>query len=191
VSSRRHDDSSGASKASVARRLLTQFTAKRPHDLFGMVAFSGLPIRIVDFTQKADVISAALAASTIGRGLSDTDIGRGMLAALGIVRGKPFNPSPHTRDILDKAAKTAWKMSKVIAYEDTQTWAGSHVFPDRQWLDPNLDMAVDLAWMRTADNYRDLDARIAFRSEQKVFEKKRSAGTGSGNSKVLRRLIRH
>jgi len=87
---------------------------------------------------------------------------RGMLAALGIVKGKPFNPNPHTREILDKAAKTAWKMSKVIAYEDTQTWAGAHVFPDRQWLDPNLDMALDLTWMRTADNYRDLDARIAF-----------------------------
>src|ERR1044072_5902026 len=33
----------------------------------------------------------------------------GMLAAIGIVKGQPFAPNAHTRDILDKAAKTGYK----------------------------------------------------------------------------------
>jgi hypothetical protein len=51
-------------------------------------------------------------------GIPDADW-RGMLAAIGIVKGKPFNPDDRTRGILDKAAMTAWKTSKMIAYENT------------------------------------------------------------------------
>jgi hypothetical protein len=42
----------------------------------------------------------------------------GMLAALGIVKGQPFNPDAATRTILDRAAKTAYKMSRVIGFEE-------------------------------------------------------------------------
>src|SRR4029079_18439641 len=35
----------------------------------------------------------------------------GMLAAIGIVKGQPFTPDAHTREILDQAAKTGYKMS--------------------------------------------------------------------------------
>ena len=41
----------------------------------------------------------------------------GMLAAIGIVKGQPFTPDAHTREILDRAAKTAYKMSRVIGFE--------------------------------------------------------------------------
>lgn len=40
-----------------------------------------------------------------------------MFAAIGIVKGEPFNPDATTRSILDKAAKTAYKMSRVIGFE--------------------------------------------------------------------------
>jgi hypothetical protein len=39
---------------------------------------------------------------------------RGMLAAIGIIKGKPFNPDARTRAILDTAAKTAFKMSRAM-----------------------------------------------------------------------------
>ncbi len=94
-------------------------------------------------------------------GIPDADW-RGMLAGIGIVKGKPFNPDARTRGILDKAAMTAWKTSKMIAYENTGTWAKSHTYPDRQWLDPNCDFRFDMAWMLPAGTYRDLDARIAY-----------------------------
>jgi hypothetical protein len=42
----------------------------------------------------------------------------GMLAAIGILKGKPFAPDAHTREILDRAAKTAYKTSRVVGFEE-------------------------------------------------------------------------
>ena len=42
---------------------------------------------------------------------------RGMLAAIGIVKGQPFKPDDRTKAILNKAAKTAFKTSKVVAFD--------------------------------------------------------------------------
>jgi hypothetical protein len=41
---------------------------------------------------------------------------RGVAAALGIVKGKPFAPDARTRALLDKAARTATRIGHVIAY---------------------------------------------------------------------------
>lgn len=90
---RRQDDGSGQSKAQVAQKLLLQFTAKRPDDLFGMVAFSGLPIPIAEFTQKAEFINASIAATTLDKGLSETNIGRAMVTALRYFEQRPYGGS--------------------------------------------------------------------------------------------------
>ncbi len=63
------------SKGKVARQLLAEFTRKRPDDRFALVVFSTLPMRVLPFTQKAEVIQAAIAAGNVGRGLSETNIG--------------------------------------------------------------------------------------------------------------------
>ncbi len=73
---------SGDSKGKVARQMLAEFTARRPEDLFGMVVFSTVPMRVLDFTQKIEVVQAAIAAGNIGRGLSETDIGLALQSAL-------------------------------------------------------------------------------------------------------------
>jgi hypothetical protein len=52
-----------------------------------------------------------------GANLADPDW-LGMLASIGIVKGQPFNPDDHVREILDRAAKTEYKMSRVIGFED-------------------------------------------------------------------------
>jgi mxaC protein len=70
------------SKGQVARRILGEFAAQRTQDRFGMIVFSTLPMRVLDFTQKPEVIQAAIGAGNIGRGLSDTDIGLALLSAL-------------------------------------------------------------------------------------------------------------
>ncbi len=90
---RREGDGSGESKARVAQRLLLQFTAKRRDDLFGMMAFSGLPIPVADFTQQPEFVRAAIAATTLDKGLSETDIGRGLLAALHYFDDRPYTGS--------------------------------------------------------------------------------------------------
>ncbi|MET0217281.1 MAG: vWA domain-containing protein, partial [Burkholderiales bacterium] len=81
------------SKQAVARRLLSGFIGKRPDDLFGMVIFSTLPIEVLDFTQKAEVIQSAISASAIGKGIGDTDMGLGLERALSLFEGRPYSGS--------------------------------------------------------------------------------------------------
>jgi hypothetical protein len=94
---------------------------------------------------------------------------RGMLATIGVVKGQPFNPDARTRAILDKAAQTAWKMGKVVAYTGAATWEGGLRYPDRHWIDPNLDLRLDVEWMRTAGNYTDMDGRIGMFAQAYSF----------------------
>jgi len=94
--------------------------------------------------------------------LADEDW-RGMLAALGIERGKPFQPDAATRRILDRAAQTGYKMSRVIGFESTVGGVDFRIYPDRQWLNPMATgYPFDLAWTRNPSGYRALDARIWF-----------------------------
>lgn len=81
------------SKGKVARELLGEFTAKRPEDRFALVAFSALPMRVLDFTPKAEVVQAAIAAGNIGRGLSETNIGLALESAFGLFENRPYTGS--------------------------------------------------------------------------------------------------
>jgi hypothetical protein len=80
-----------------------------------------------------------------------------MLAAIGIVKGEPFTPDAHTRESLDQAAKTAYKMSRVIGFEEVLNDGSLRMYSDRRWINP-LDnvtppsprTTVDLSWKRVA-----------------------------------------
>jgi hypothetical protein len=91
----------------------------------------------------------------------------GMLAAIGIVKGQPFTPDAHTREILDRAAKTAYKMSRVIGFEQTVDGLSMKIYPDRHWLNPMPDGTpakpsgdLNLAWVNTVGGVLALDRRI-------------------------------
>jgi hypothetical protein len=94
----------------------------------------------------------------------------GMLATLGIVKGQPFNPDAKTRSILDNAAKTGYKMSRVIGFQSDVAGRSYLVYPDRHWLHPVADATpanpggpfADLGWTRKDGGYIDLDTRIWF-----------------------------
>jgi len=104
-----------------------------------------------------------------GANLADTD-SLGMLAAIGIIKGRPFSPDAHTRKILDQAARTAYKMSRVIGFEETVSGRSFRVYADRRWLNPIVESTPenplgpfdDFGFRRTAGEYRDLDMRIWF-----------------------------
>ena len=81
------------SKGIEARRILGAFAAQRPDDRFAMLTFSTLPIPIHDFTDKQDVVQAAIAAGAIGRGLAETDIGAALLRGLDWFKGRPYTGS--------------------------------------------------------------------------------------------------
>ena len=104
-----------------------------------------------------------------GSNLAESD-SLGMLASIGIIKGRPFNPDSKTKAILDRAAKTAYKMSRVIGFEDKTSGLDLHVYPDRScWLNPMADGTPanpggvkNMAWQNVAGAYPylDLDARI-------------------------------
>ena len=93
---------------------------------------------------------------------------RGMLAGIGIVKGKPFVPDEHAKSILDAAAKTAFKMSKVVAFNDIMTKPAAHIYQDRQWTTPLLggyaqsgpELSIEFLWRD--GTFRDLDSRISY-----------------------------
>jgi hypothetical protein len=93
----------------------------------------------------------------------------GMLEGIGIAKDRPFQPDARTRAILDAAARTAYKTSRVIGFEGGINTVDFRVYPDRQWLKPinNLtsrwpNAPVDLSWLATKAGYRELDGRAWF-----------------------------
>jgi hypothetical protein len=93
----------------------------------------------------------------------------GMLEGIGIAKDRPFAPDARTRAILDAAAKTAYKTSRVIGFEGGINNVDFRVYRDRQWLNPinNLtsrwpNAAVDLSWLVKGGGYRELDGRAWF-----------------------------
>ena len=87
----------------------------------------------------------------------------GMLAALGIEKGKAFNPDAKTRKILDAAAASAYQMSRVLGTRSEINGVDYHVYPDRQWINPMTSgNPFDMAWRRPIDGALALDARTNF-----------------------------
>ncbi len=82
---------------------------------------------------------------------------RGMLASLGIIKGKPFQPDAHTRDILDQAAKTATRIGHATAYEPQTIVPNGLWYKDRRWLNVFPGNATF-----TADTFNFIDPRTGF-----------------------------
>jgi hypothetical protein len=93
---------------------------------------------------------------------------RGMLAGIGIVKGQPFAPDAHAKAIFDDAAKTAFKMSKVLAFDVILAKSAARIYPDRQWTTPILGAYakggpdVDLEFLWRSGTFRDLDSRVNY-----------------------------
>jgi mxaC protein len=91
-------------KAQAARRLLAEFAARRAQDMFGMVIFSTKPIQVLPLTRKPAVIQAAIGAGAVGRGLAETDVGKGLIRALEFFADRPYTGSRIVLLISDGAA---------------------------------------------------------------------------------------
>ncbi|WP_162633127.1 DUF1254 domain-containing protein [Echinicola strongylocentroti] len=89
----------------------------------------------------------------------------GMLAALGISKGKEFAPTAKQKALLDKAAETAWRMAKNIAAnfdeEEDGLW-----WEDRQWvahahteLDDFMHTLIDEEYRNRETGYTDVNAK--------------------------------
>ncbi|SDR84382.1 DUF1254 domain-containing protein [Halopseudomonas sabulinigri] len=128
---------------------------------------SGKPHNMLPRTDAEAFKQLKYLVDTEGSNLADPDW-LGMLAGLGIVQDKPFEPSADTTKILDAAAMTAYKTSRVIGLQQGTGDSDFRVYQDRQWLNPinNMearwpDALVDLSFT-TQGGFRELDARTWF-----------------------------
>ncbi|GAA0783139.1 MULTISPECIES: DUF1254 domain-containing protein [Pseudomonadati] len=129
---------------------------------------SGVPANMLPVSDSHAFDQLKQLLDSEGSHLASPD-GLGMLASIGIIKGLPFNPDEHERQILDRAAKTAYKMSRVVGFKEVVNGRSLRVYPDRVWLNPiaegtpeNPSGPFDLAWGRKAEGYIDLDTRIWF-----------------------------
>lgn len=106
--------STDASKSATARKLLLDFVDKRPHDLFGVDAFSTSPIHILPLTDKKDAIRAAIDAMD-RPGLAFTNVGRGLAMALSTHEADPTAVSRAILLVSDGAAVVDRKTQEMLA----------------------------------------------------------------------------
>ena len=92
-------------KGTVARRLLSEFVADRRNDKYGMLVFSTEPIQVLPLTDKTEIIQAAIDAGNIGRGLSETNVGAGIIAAIRFFEGQPYTGSRVVMLVSDGGAR--------------------------------------------------------------------------------------
>ena len=85
-----------ASKSAAARRLLHDFIANRPHDRFGVAAFSTQPMYVLPITSQKDAVLGAVDAIT-RPGLAYTNVGLGLNLALSM---HELDPTAALRAIL-------------------------------------------------------------------------------------------
>jgi hypothetical protein len=127
---------------------------------------SGVPVNMLPISDGSAFDQLKKLVDSEGANLAGSDW-LGMLAAIGIIKGQPFTPDAHTREILDQAAKTAYRMSRVIGFEDTISGKSYRMYSDRRWLNPFADGTpanptgtLNLSWENVAGRFLDLDARI-------------------------------
>jgi hypothetical protein len=96
-----------------------------------------------------------------------SDDGLGLLANVGIVAGRPFEPDAETRAILNAAAKTAYKMSPVIGRMSEIGGRDLMVWKDRKWVnpinnisEPGSDKTLDLAWRNKKAGFTEIEPRV-------------------------------
>ena len=129
---------------------------------------SGVPVNMLPIADGSAFDRLKELIESEGSNLAESD-SLGMLASIGIIQGQPFAPTARSREILYRAAKTAYKMSRVIGFEEVLNEGSLKVYPDRHWVNPLDNVtpvsprnSLDLSWKNTSRGHLDLDARIWF-----------------------------
>jgi mxaC protein len=81
------------SKRRVAKKYLQEFIDKRPDDRFGFVLFSNKALDLLPLTYNKEAIRATVNASALGKGLSETNIAKALVAAAQMYNGQTYRGS--------------------------------------------------------------------------------------------------
>jgi mxaC protein len=108
-------NTSGDSKNKVARAALTEFVDGRPNDRFAFMMFGISPVLAMPFTYDHAIIRDAIAGTEIGRGMPDTQLGRGLLAAIAQFDGRAFSGHRAIVMVSDGGAQLSSDERRLIA----------------------------------------------------------------------------
>lgn len=104
------------SKSAVAKRLLSAFVARRPHDRLGVALFSTAPVLATPLTDNQDAVLAAIAAID-EPGLSQTNVGRGLAMGFDMLEGGDATASRAVLLVSDGAAVIAPDVQQILTAE--------------------------------------------------------------------------
>jgi hypothetical protein len=129
---------------------------------------SGVPVNMLPRNDSSAFDELKSLVDAEGSALAEPDW-LGMLAAIGIIQGKPFAPDAKTRGILDQAARTGYNMSRVLGFEDFVSGMSYRIYPDRHWMNPfangtkaDPSKPLNTSWVNVAGRYLALNARTNF-----------------------------
>ena len=107
--------SEGVSKNQEARGVLARFIAKRNGDRVAFMMFGTSSLLSVPLTRDKEAIQSAIASTAIGRGMPDTHLDRGLLAAIGQFSQRDYKGSRVIVLISDGGARLDAQMRRRIA----------------------------------------------------------------------------
>jgi len=129
---------------------------------------SGVPASMLPRADGGAFIELKWLLDREGKNLAGPD-GLGLLANVGLIAGQPFKPDAETRAILDAAAKTAYKTSRVIGLSEEVGGRSLRVWPNRHWVNPINNAAepgpkksLDFSWRNNAGGFAEIERRIWF-----------------------------
>ena len=157
---------------------------------------SGVPVNMLPISDGSVFDQLKLLLDSEADSLAGPDW-LGMLAAIGIVKGQPFTPDAHSRTILDRSAKTAYEMSRVIGFEEVVGGISYVIYPDRHWINPfatgtpaKPSGPLTLSWINTTGEFLALNSRINFFTNYYSISPGMFSYTPGKGAKLLDRLHR-
>lgn len=132
----------GPPKAQMARDLLSKFVAQRTDDRFSLMFFSTRPLSVVPFTQHDTVVQAGIAAAAVGPGLSDTEVGAALLAAIGEFDHREYSGSRIILLVSDGGSDLSAEMRQRITTALARNRIALYWIYLRRYSSPRLDDAA-------------------------------------------------
>ncbi|EON30635.1 hypothetical protein GTC6_21645 [Gordonia terrae C-6] len=119
---------------------------------------SGVPVDLLFPSDGAyfDMLDRFIQAEAVDP--CDLDM-RGFLHTLGIEKGRPFQPSPGDRELLERAARTAFKLSKMTITSLLALEPGGTYYPDRPWINT---FAGENTEFQSSGTFTNLEQRTGF-----------------------------
>jgi hypothetical protein len=126
---------------------------------------SGVPVNMLFPRDSSafDMLSRFIDSESVDP--ADMDM-RGMLAAIGIMKGQPFSPDMHTRMILDRAARCAGRVGRAVPLDVTANMPGGKYYKDRRYINgfpPGI--TPEFAAPALSPTYTHLETRSGFFTE--------------------------